>query len=473
MDRIEGAVVMRLQGSGRVTFGRWSRAVVLATAALTAFVAAAPAAEPGDQLFVVSSFPEALYQRVTQAFERENPGVRVYVLNKKTPAAISYVQERVAQRPDVFWASSPDALEVLKESGDLSPFRPNVPGVPETVGNYPINDPDGFYTGFAVSGYGMMWNTRYLERRGLAPPKSWADLVAPAYHQHIGITAPSRSGTTHVIVEGVLQDLGWNAGWAYLMELAGNLATVTARSFSVVEGVNSGRFGIGLVIDFLGLSSKATGLPVDFAYLPKMPVLPANVAILKAARHPLLAESFIRFLLSETGQRILFEPEMRRLPVVPSAYADAPAGYPNPFTDSLFTQAIVFDSKLSRSRYHLVNALFDSLITFRVRRLNAIWSAIHRAEEGLRRSDNPEVRAAIERARELATRVPVSAAQSADPAFASVFVRKQTGRSVPERQAALEAEWDTAVSRDLHEALEIAETQAAFLEGRAPAGAAQ
>ena len=164
-----------------------------------------------------------------------------------------------------------------------------------------------------------------------------------------------------------MQDLGWNAGWAYLMELAGNLATVTARSFSVVEGVNSGRFGIGLVIDFLGLSSKATGLPVDFAYLPKMPVLPANVAILKAARHPLLAESFIRFLLSETGQRILFEPEMRRLPVVPSAYADAPAGYPNPFTDSLFTQAIVFDSKLSRSRYHLVNALFDSLITFRVR----------------------------------------------------------------------------------------------------------
>lgn len=453
-----------------IALGRALRGAALVAAAMTAYAAMAPAAEPESQLVVVSSFPETLYQRVTQAFEQENPGVRVYVLNKKTPAAISYVQERIAQRPDIFWASSPDALEVLKESGDLRAFRPNVPGVPETLGNYPINDPDGFYTGFAVSGYGMMWNTRYLERRNLAPPKTWADLVSAPYHQHIGITAPSRSGTTHVIVESLLQDLGWDAGWAYLMEMAGNLATVTARSFSVVEGVNSGRFGIGLVIDFLGLSSKATGLPVDFAYLPKMPALPANVAILKDAQNPRLAETFVRFLLSKSGQRILFEPEMRRLPVVPTAYAEAPPGYPNPFTDSLFAQAINFDSQLSRSRYHLVNALFDSLITFRVRRLNSVWSAIHRAEDFLRQDDNADARAAIASARRLATHIPVSAAQSADPEFTSAFVRKQPGRSVPERQTALEGEWDAMVSRDLLEALRIAEAQAAFFESRAMAG---
>ena len=70
---------------------------------------------------------------------------------------------------------------------------------------------------------------------------------------------------------------------------------------------------------------------------------------------------------------------------------------------------------------------------------------------------------------ELVTRVPVSAAQSVDPAFASVFVRKQTGRSVPERQAALEAEWDAAVAKALQEAQKIAEAQAA----RAPVEHAQ
>ncbi|MBT4501072.1 MAG: ABC transporter substrate-binding protein, partial [Gemmatimonadetes bacterium] len=30
--------------------------------------------------------------------------------------------------------------------------------IPETIGPYPIHDPDGYFFGFALSGYGMMWN---------------------------------------------------------------------------------------------------------------------------------------------------------------------------------------------------------------------------------------------------------------------------------------------------------------------------
>ena len=64
--------------------------------------AAAPGAEPTEKLFIISSFPEAVYKRVTQAFGKQHPQIEVYVLNKKTPAAIAYVQEKIAQRPDIF-----------------------------------------------------------------------------------------------------------------------------------------------------------------------------------------------------------------------------------------------------------------------------------------------------------------------------------------------------------------------------------
>ncbi len=43
-------------------------------------------------------------------------------------------------------------------------------GIPELVGSYPINDPDGYYPGFAASGYGMMWNSRYLKAKKLPAP---------------------------------------------------------------------------------------------------------------------------------------------------------------------------------------------------------------------------------------------------------------------------------------------------------------
>jgi len=433
--------------------------------AVTVFVGfPALGADSEKRLFIITSFPETLFKRFTVAFEEAHPGVRVKVLNKKTSAAISYVQDQIANRPDVFWASAPDAFEVLKESGDLEKFVFDAPGVADVIGNYPINDPEGFYTGFAISGYGMMWNTRYMARHSLRPPHEWGDLTAPAYHRHLGITAPSRSGTTHLMVEGILQNHGWKEGWALLMEIGGNLATVTARSFSVVDGVNSGRFGIGLVIDFLGLSSKASGLPVDFAYSATTPFVPANVAVLKNAQNRELAETFIKFLLSGKGQRILFEPEIHRLPVVRGAYEKAPLGYPNPFGASALVGDVSFDSRRSRLRYHLVNAMFDTLITFRVRKLNRVWAAIHRAEALLRNSSNADAATSIAKARRLASEVPISAPLSMDPEFTSIFIRKQRGRSVPDQQLNLEKTWDETVTRNLLEALRIAEAQAKALE---------
>jgi len=54
---------------------------------------------------------------------------------------------------------------------------PNPPGlqeirarIPASVGEFPINDPDGTFFGFAVSGYGLMWNTRYCRPTGYRRP---------------------------------------------------------------------------------------------------------------------------------------------------------------------------------------------------------------------------------------------------------------------------------------------------------------
>ncbi len=55
--------------------------------------------------------------------------------------------------------------------------------------------------------------------------------------------------------------------------------TVTERSFGVPDGVNSGNFGLGVVIDFFGFSSRASGFPVDFAIRRSLPLyLPTSVS---------------------------------------------------------------------------------------------------------------------------------------------------------------------------------------------------
>ena len=430
--------------------------------ALHGYATAGQSPKP-PSLVIVTSFHENLYATFLHRFQMQHPEIPLKVLNKKTAAAISYIQETMDRPADIFWASSPDAFEVLRDGGYLFEYRPHSPEIPETIRGYPIHDPEGYYTGFAISGYGIMWNRPYLSARSLAPPATWEDLTSPRYFRHIGMSAPSRSGTTHMAVESILQSDGWNRGWATLSEIGGNLATVTARSFGVPDGVNNGRFGIGIVIDFFGLSSEAIGFPVSFAYPPKTALVPANVAIIKGAQHPDSAVKFIDFLVSVPGQNLLFEPHIRRLPVMPKIYRNAPKSYPNPFEHKVI-ESVVFDSALSKRRYHLVNTLFDQLITYRHKALSRTWKAIHEAERKLGNRREAELLTKVDEARRLSTQVPVSAEMSQKISFTSLFRRKRRGMPLSERQQQIEQQWERFSRTNLKQAQELAQQVITLLE---------
>lgn len=413
-----------------------------------------------DKVVVVTSFPKDLTAKFKAEFEKRHTGVTVEILNKSTSAGIKYVQETSASNTsDIFWASAPDAFEVLKGDGLLQKYAPKVSGIPEKVGGYPINDPDGYYAGFAAAGYGIMWNTRYVAAKKLPVAKEWVDLAKPIYHGHVGMSAPSRSGTTHLTVETVLQGEGWEKGWAQWKEIAGNFKTVTERSFGVPDGVNSGDFGFGLVIDFFGLSSKASGFPVEFIYPTVTTLVPANIGILKNAPHPQAAAAFVEFLVSPEGQEALLDPKIMRLPVNPATYAKVPKGFPNPFEDKSIGAAVKFDVDLSKKRYNVVNSLFDVLITYRLDDLKAATRSIQRAEAVLAKQSNPKAAALVKEARALVGAVPITEAEAADPAFAGIFKkgRKKKTDEVPQRQAQVEEQWDSFARKNYADAVTKAE----------------
>jgi phosphoglycerate transport regulatory protein PgtC len=415
----------------------------LALAALLATASVVHAQQLEDKLIIVTSFSKDLTAPFAQAFEKKHPGTRVEVQNRNTAAAVAFIRETRSNPPDIMWASAPDAFEVLKKNSLLQKYAPKAQGLAAKVGTYPVNDPDGHYVGFAASGYGIMYNTRYLRANSLPAPKEWDDLKKPVYFGHVGISAPSRSGTTHLTVETILQGEGWDKGWASLLEIAGNFAQVSDRSFGVPDAVNSGQYGIGIVIDFFGLSAKASGFPVEFVYPTVTTIVPANVGIIANAKNPKAAEAFIEYLLSEEGQQILLDPKIQRLPVRPATYDKAPAGYPNPFKDASLGSRVSFNADLSEARYHLVNSLYDRLITFRLKELNAAWKAIHDAEAKLGQGASREALILLSEARRLATAIPITEKGAVDPAISGSFQQARKDRPVAGRQAEFESKWDS------------------------------
>ena len=410
-------------------------------------------------LTIVTSYPPDTTTAFKKAFEKKYPSVKVEMLKKKTTAGIKYLQETAANnKSDMFWASAPDAFEVLKGDDLLVKYKVKVKGIPKKVGSFPINDPEGYYKGFAASGYGIMWNTRYLKAKKLPVPKEWADLKKTIYHGHVGMSAPSRSGTTHLTVETLLQGMGWDKGWAEWKAIAGNFKTITARSFGVPDGVNSGQFGIGVVIDFFGLSSKASGFPVDFVYPTITTLVPANIAIVKNAPNSKAASAFIEYLLSPEGQELLLDPKIRRLPVNPATYAKAPKGFPNPFKDSTIGAAVKFNLGLSKSRYNVVNSLFDVMITYRIDELRAAVGAVQQAKAAMKGKSNAAVAKLIAEAEALINKVPIDEAKASQKDFAKIFKkkRKKASTKITGRQAEVEGQWDNMVKANYAKAVVLA-----------------
>lgn len=422
-------------------------------------------AASAETVTVVTSFPQDLTGPFKAAFEEAYPEHQLEVVNRNTNAAVAFLQEtRQSNTTDIFWASAPDAFEVLKSENLLAKVEIAAEGIPDRIGSYPINDPDGYYYGFAASGYGIMYNTRYVEANELPIAREWEDLMRAEYNGHVAMSSPSRSGTTHLTVETLLQGDGWKEGWAKWKWISGNMNTVTERSFGVPDAVNSGSAGFGIVIDFFGLASKASGFPVELVYPSVTAIVPANIGIIENAPSPEGAKAFVEFVLSPKGQQVLLNPAIMRLPVNPEAYANAPEGFPNPFDEDFAPGAIVFDVDKSGARYNLVNSLFDVMITYRLDELRQAVAAVQRAEAIHADSGNEEALALIAEARSLIEALPITEEQSLDPAYAEVFqvARKTADTEVVGRQAEVEQEWDSFTVNNYRRARELAE-QAASL----------
>jgi phosphoglycerate transport regulatory protein PgtC len=406
----------------------WSRGwrlwIVLATLA--------PLMAQGGQVVVLTSFPEELTFIYKTAFEKKHPDIQVEVVNKNTNAAVAYLQSGDAgRRPDVFWASALDAFETLAHENVLEKLSADVgnPAVPDKMGDYPLNDPKGFYKGQALAGYGIMWNAQYVKLHKLPAPAEWSDLTKPIYFGHIAMSSPTRSGTTRMTIETILQGEGWERGWSQVLQIAGNCAEITERSFDVPDGVNRGKFGIGLVIDFFGLSAKYSGFPVEFVYPKMIAIVPASIALVTGGRNAVDAKKFINFTLSPEGQELLLLPQISRLPVLPQTYASRrmPQDFPNVFQVARESR-VQFDANLSEFRFSVVAALFDQTITSSFKELKEAAKAIHYARRKLDRKVNPKAAALLKQAHDIAYSSVLDEAGAHNKEFVEMLKKKKEGQ---------------------------------------------
>lgn len=294
------------------------------------------------ELRIITSYQEDVVAPVVEAFQVHHPDVKVRVLNKNTHAALDEMLAGNDRQFDLFWASAPEAFVVLEHAGRV------------------VDLGYGPYADFAWSAVGWTWKASRTAEGEFPVPQDWNDLLHPEFAQGIAMSHPLRSGTMHSLLETILQDRGWQAGWAWVLELAGQLNTISARSFGVLEGVEKGDFKVGLSIDFLALTRSRNGLV--FRYGRPIIMVPARIAALQGGAQREIAKAFVAFLLSEEGQRILLRSDIRRIPVHPGVRAELKESLHPEVRAALNFSWSRYDPKLAARRYWEVNQIFEAFV---------------------------------------------------------------------------------------------------------------
>jgi len=327
-------------------------------AAISLYILLLPNYGSAQELRVLTSFPPDFSSAYTAMWHAREPETEIRVLNKNTVAAIDDILRGNSRGFDVFWSSSPEAFELLQRNGALAKIDVCGASGPQSVAP------------FALSSVG--WARRATST--LFMPANWNDLLRPLYRDKIAMARPARSGSTHMLVEQILLVRGWEDGWRFLLELSGNLSTLTARSYGVPDGLINERFQIGLTIDFLSQSEADV---LDFRYGRPIVLAAARVGILRGGKAPDKACDFVRMILSRDGQLALLAPEISRIPFDADVRAEMEAHLPSEVIEALKLSWLDYNARQSSNRYWAVNTLFDIMITDPLVERRNLWRRYH------------------------------------------------------------------------------------------------
>jgi len=307
---------------------------------------------------------------------------------------LRYIESEYKNKPtgigiDVFFGGGYDPYLALKKAQLLEPYalpKTLLDKIPGRLTGVPLYDPDYAWYGATLAGFGIVYNKVVLGLTKLPVITTWEDLASPRAFGWVGSSDPRKSGSVHMVYEIILQAYGWEKGWKIITGLGANVRSFTNSASQIPKDVAIGEVAYGLAIDFYAWAQvkEAGADKIGFVMPDNLTIItPDAIGILKGAPNPEVGKAFIRFVMSEEGQRLWLliaktpggpqRFQLNRFSVLPSLYtpaAQATAVRLNPFS---WRSDFAFDPNLSAERWSIVNDLIGALVIDQKHLLTRAW----------------------------------------------------------------------------------------------------
>jgi iron(III) transport system substrate-binding protein len=187
-------------------------------------------------------------------------------------------------------------------------------GEKNKIGEQFLYDPEQFWIGTALSGFGIVYNRDVLKNLGLPEPRSFGDLCDYRMFNMVALADGRQSGSVTTTYDSILNKEGWDKGWRTLREMCANARYFASSSTKPPIDVSQGEAAAGMAIDFYGRSqaqmlmkpgmdpkSVRVGYvdPEGAVYIDADPA-----SILNGTSNFELAKKFVEFCLTEEAQAL-------------------------------------------------------------------------------------------------------------------------------------------------------------------------
>ncbi len=303
-----------------------TRLLFVAAAALLAVATAAVPARAQGELVVYCTVQEEWCRPMMAAFERAT-GIRVAMTRRSSGETLTQIRaERANPRGDVWWGGTGDPHLQAAEEGLTEEYRsPNLALLhPWAVRQA---EQSGFRTvGIYAGALGYSYNTRELERRRIAAPRCWADLLRPEFRGEVQMADPNTSGTAYTMLATIVQLKGEEPAFEYLRALHRNINQYTRSGAAPARAVATGETLVGITFLHDAVAQKVAGAPVQIvAPCEGTGYEIGSMSIIKGARNLDNAKRFFDWALTAEAQAIgatakAYQiPSNREAPIPPEA----------------------------------------------------------------------------------------------------------------------------------------------------------
>ena len=292
---------------------------------LAAFLALSSSLAWADgQVNIICSVQAEWCNMISTVYARTT-GVKVNLSLKGSGEALAQlIAEKENPKTDVWFGGTGDPhLQAAEQGLSIEYKSPSLPQLHAWAQQQAQQS--GFRTVGIYSGpLGFGYNTELIAKKKLAVPKSWADLLNPAFKGEVQVANPASSGTAYTMVATLVQLMGEDKAFDYLKQLHKNVSQYSRSGTGPIKAVARGESAVSISFVHDGPGEKINGFPVET-------ITPSegtgaeigSMSIIKGARNLEHAKKFYEWALTPAAQEMAAAAKQFQLPSNKNAKNDA------------------------------------------------------------------------------------------------------------------------------------------------------